>query len=215
VVKIQDGERKTFGGLAKLTVMASRGPYAKTAPTRDQALTAVLAVIAERGLSSMSLQQIADAVGLTKQGLLYHFGSREGLLLEVIRRSDEINSVVSGNQSRFENLIELDERNMRVPGLLELYLGLLGTAVAESGDTPLRRNFTERYRIVRGGLADDVEALQAAGRMRDDLDPTVIATLMVAVSDGVQTQRLLDSSVPAIEALRALQTLLAPPETNP
>ena len=189
--------------------MPPRGPYAKTAAMREQALRAALKSIAERGLSSTSIQQIADEVGLTKAGLLHHFGSREGLLLAVIERSDEINRTGSHGEGALTDLIKLDEHNMKVPGLVALYLGLVGAAASERGDTPYRQFFADRYRDVRGWLADEVRAAQTEGSIRDDLDPEIVAAVIVAASDGLQMQRLLDDSVPAVEGLRTLQALLA------
>jgi TetR/AcrR family transcriptional regulator, transcriptional repressor of aconitase len=190
--------------------MPRRGPYAKTAATREQALTAALEIIHERGLSSTSIQQVADAVGLTKPGLLHHFGSREGLLLAVIERSDQLNTFDLTEISALDALIELDEHNLDVDGLVALYLGLAGTAASERGDTVLRTFFAKRYRTVRNIYVDDIRAAQAAGTVRDDIDAEDVAAIIVAASDGLQMQALIDGSVDALRSLRALRTLLAP-----
>ncbi|MDT7648160.1 MAG: hypothetical protein QOC75_5160, partial [Pseudonocardiales bacterium] len=38
-----------------------------------------------RGISDLSLRQLADALGTSHRMLIYHFGSKEGLLTEVVR----------------------------------------------------------------------------------------------------------------------------------
>jgi TetR/AcrR family transcriptional regulator, transcriptional repressor of aconitase len=192
--------------------MPPRGPYAKSAATREQVLTAALEIIAERGLSSTTIQQIADAVGMTKQGLLHHFGSREELLLSVIARSDELNTRDLPAQTALEALIEVDQHNMEVPGLVALFLGLAGAAASERGDTRLRRAFADRYHGVRTVLASNIQNAQAAGTLRDDLDPHVVAALVIAASDGLQMQALIVDRTPVVLALRTLQALLAPPQ---
>jgi AcrR family transcriptional regulator len=48
-------------------------------------LHAVIEHFAEDGLADQSLRRIAEAVGSSHRMLLYHFGSKEGLLLEVVR----------------------------------------------------------------------------------------------------------------------------------
>jgi AcrR family transcriptional regulator len=52
-------------------------------PARDRLLDAVIEHFTTEGLGDQSLRHIADAVGSSHRMLLYHFGSRDGLLLAV------------------------------------------------------------------------------------------------------------------------------------
>jgi AcrR family transcriptional regulator len=52
--------------------------------TRDVLLDAVVAFVRERGVSGWSLRELAAACGTTHSHLLYHFGSRERLLVEAM-----------------------------------------------------------------------------------------------------------------------------------
>jgi AcrR family transcriptional regulator len=52
-------------------------------PARQRLLEAVLAHFTAAGLGDQSLRQIASSVGTSHRMLLYHFGSREGLLVAV------------------------------------------------------------------------------------------------------------------------------------
>ena len=52
---------------------------------RDKLLSAVVEHFAEHGIGDTSLRGIAEAVGTSHRMLIYHFGSREGLLVEVTR----------------------------------------------------------------------------------------------------------------------------------
>jgi AcrR family transcriptional regulator len=57
-----------------------------TAPgPRDRLLQATLRYVREHGVGDLSLRQLAAAIGTSHRMLLYHFGSKEGLLVEVIR----------------------------------------------------------------------------------------------------------------------------------
>lgn len=59
--------------------------------TRDQLLETARALFAERGFYGVSIAQIADELGLTKQALLHHFASKEKLYGEVLKGiSDEL-----------------------------------------------------------------------------------------------------------------------------
>ena len=52
---------------------------------RQRLLDAVVAHFTAEGLADQSLRRIAEAVGTSHRMLLYHFGSRDGLLLAVVR----------------------------------------------------------------------------------------------------------------------------------
>ncbi|MGH3503516.1 MAG: TetR/AcrR family transcriptional regulator [Nocardioidaceae bacterium] len=55
----------------------------------DRLLNAVVEHVAQQGIGDQSLRQIATAVGTSHRMLLYHFGSKEGLLSEVVRTVEE------------------------------------------------------------------------------------------------------------------------------
>lgn len=72
----------------------------------------------------------------------------------------------------------------------------------------------ERFTRLRADLAALIEADQAAGRIRGDLDPVDLASLSIAASDGLQVQWLLDpEAVDGEKVLRLLEQIVpAPPE---
>ena len=56
------------------------------APTaRERLLAGAMEYVAEHGVGDLSLRGLAAALGTSHRMLIYHFGSREGLLIEVIR----------------------------------------------------------------------------------------------------------------------------------
>ena len=52
--------------------------------TKHRAIAAASAAFAERGVSGTSLDWLASELGVTKQTILYHFGSKDGLITEVL-----------------------------------------------------------------------------------------------------------------------------------
>jgi AcrR family transcriptional regulator len=52
---------------------------------REQLLERAIAHIAQRGISDLSLRELGAAIGSSHRMLIHHFGSREGLWVEVIR----------------------------------------------------------------------------------------------------------------------------------
>lgn len=56
---------------------------------RDALLHAAIDHIAERGISDLSLRELASAIGTSHRMLIHHFGSKEGLWVEVIRTVEQ------------------------------------------------------------------------------------------------------------------------------
>jgi AcrR family transcriptional regulator len=55
---------------------------------REELLDRVVAHAAAHGLADSSLRVIADAIGTSHRMLLYHFGSREGLVAAIVERME-------------------------------------------------------------------------------------------------------------------------------
>jgi AcrR family transcriptional regulator len=51
---------------------------------RERLLAAVIAHVQQSGISDLSLRDLAAAIGTSHRMLIYHFGSREGLLAAVV-----------------------------------------------------------------------------------------------------------------------------------
>jgi AcrR family transcriptional regulator len=52
---------------------------------RQELLDAALEYVARHGMGELSLRTLATALGTSHRMLIYHFGSKEGLLVEVVR----------------------------------------------------------------------------------------------------------------------------------
>ncbi len=57
-----------------------------TSPTRERILAAARVAVAERGYDGVSLDQLAAGLGVTKQTVLHHVGSKDGLIAAVLDR---------------------------------------------------------------------------------------------------------------------------------
>ncbi len=64
--------------------MAATGSVSK-----ERLLDAVIAYVADHGVADVSLRRLATEIGTSHRMLIYHFGSKEGLLVEVIRAVEE------------------------------------------------------------------------------------------------------------------------------
>jgi AcrR family transcriptional regulator len=56
---------------------------------RQQLLDAAIKYTAEHGISDLSLRSLAEALGTSHRMLIFHFGSKEGLWVEIARAVDQ------------------------------------------------------------------------------------------------------------------------------
>jgi AcrR family transcriptional regulator len=183
-----------------MTTRAIRG-----AERRAEILRAALEVIAERGYRGASLATVAERVGLTQQGLLHYFPTKEALLVAVLAERDKWDAMPD-SQWRLDLLASLTEYNAMRPGIVQTFSALLGESVTE--EHPAREFFTQRYEAVRATMAQVLRA-EYGERLPSGLTPERAAPLLVAVMDGLQYQWLLapeDVDMPG--AFRDFLTLL-------
>lgn len=172
---------------------------------RAEIVRAALEVIAERGYRGASLAAVAERVGLTQQGLLHHFPTKEALLVAVLKERDQWDAVPD-SAWRADLLVALVEYNAMRPGIIQTFSALLGESVTEGH--PARDFFTRRYTDVRANMAGVLRA-EYGERLPSGLTPERAAPLLVAVMDGLQYQWLLDpESVDMPAAFRDFLTLL-------
>lgn len=177
----------------------------RSAERRAEIVRAALEVIAERGYRGASLAAVAERVGLTQQGLLHYFPTKDTLLVAVLEERDKWDAVPVG-QWRTDLLAALVEYNAMRPGIIQTFSALLGESVTEGH--PARGYFTERYAQVRTNMAAVLRA-EYGDRLPNGLTPERTAPLLVAVMDGLQYQWLLDpESVDMPGAFRDFLTLL-------
>ena len=180
-----------------------KGQAQRGARTREAIIDAALEVFAVRGFRSGALAEIAGKVGLTAAAILYHFGSKEALLLAVIAERDRRAGTLVADISRanglesLRGLVRIAELNERKPGLAALHTVL--QVESFEPDTPAHMYFIERSRVVRGWLRDALEAGQASGQVRADLDCAAKARELVAFLEGAAVLWLIDREVSLVE----------------
>ncbi|MFF6782659.1 TetR family transcriptional regulator [Streptomyces sp. NPDC012510] len=178
---------------------------ARSVERRAEIVRAALEVIAERGYRGASLAAVAERVGLTQQGLLHHFPTKEALLVAVLEERDQWDAVPV-TEWRVDLLASLVEYNAMRPGIIQTFSALLGESVTEGH--PAGGYFTERYGRVRASMAATLRAAYG-DRLPGGLTPERAAPLLVAVMDGLQYQWLLDpAAVDMPGAFRDFLTLL-------
>ncbi len=188
--------------------MSRPARYAKGLAKREEILTTALSVIARTGYGRTSVRELAAAVGLSQAGLLHYFASKEELFAEILLKRDQVDHDRSEPEagSEIAALASIVRHNTQVPGLVQLY-ARFSVEATEAGH-PAHDAFVTRYDEIRTLLADEIVARQEAGALPPALDATKIANLLIAASDGLQTQWLLDGDVDMADHLDYLIDLL-------
>jgi AcrR family transcriptional regulator len=165
------------------------------------------------------LRTIGEAIGVSHTALRHYFSSRDELLVEVYRTHEALmtEDLTAVGESAVSAIVESAERNRSIPGLVELYATLTTDALQE-GHSLTREFVRDRFRGLRETLAARIGSGQRDGRIAADIDPLDAAALVIAASDGLQIQWLLDPGAVDVErSLSILERLLprAPgPETD-
>ncbi|MGW2405401.1 TetR/AcrR family transcriptional regulator [Streptomyces sp. NPDC001739] len=168
------------------------GREAQRAERREAILEAAVELIAERGYRRTSLAAVAERAGLTQQGLLHHFPTKELLLVGVLEardRWDLASSAAASGTWRTDSLAQLVDYNATRPGIVQTYTVLSADSVTE--EHPARAFFESRFRTVRAAMSAALRA-EFGDRLPGGLTPERAAPLLVAVMDGLQLQWLLD-----------------------
>jgi AcrR family transcriptional regulator len=173
----------------------ARGGYAKGRERRDAILAAANEVFATRGFRGASLATIAKRVGVSEPGLLHHFGSKEELLLELLKLRDQhdderIDEAFAAHGHVLDVLLELCRQNADRPGIVRLFSILAAESV--DADHPAHEWFVDRYRLRHEQLATRLAEEQREGLIAADLVPDAAAAQILAMFDGLQIQWLLD-----------------------
>jgi len=167
---------------------------AKGSQRRAQIIATAVEMFAEKGYRASSLRELASRIGITHPGLLYHFGSKEDLLHEVLRVVSERNRVEAGLTAELigveylcavARFIRLNEQERQVVQMFTIL-----AAEATDASHPAHEYFAEQYRSVLERCLQAFEELQEQGLLRPGISAEVASELMVAALDGLQMQWL-------------------------
>ena len=135
--------------------------------TRERLLTAAVDYAAEHGLADLSLRTLAAALGTSHRMLIFHFGSKEGLLVEVVR-------AVEAQQRALLEQLRADPEQDLLDQLHAFWQHLTSPAL-----WPHERLFFEVY-------AQGLQGKQPATRLLEDaIQPWLTATTDLLTAQGV------------------------------
>ena len=170
-------------------------PLATLSPTAARVLTAAQRILAERGLSALTLHAVAEESGENKAMTKYYFGNKAGLVAALVDAAvhDECLESASRMQAvtdedRIERLVgELQSLSEASPGFLAFF-DILPHALRNADLRPRLVALYEWYLELKLdwlGLDSEPDA-----ERRAELRP--LAQLLSAVIDGLAIQTLID-----------------------
>ncbi|GAA1764610.1 TetR/AcrR family transcriptional regulator [Nocardioides hankookensis] len=194
--------------------MTTSGPARQRAPRvsaeqrRGEILVAAVDVFGGRGFHKASLGEIAERVGITHQGILHHFGSKEQLFVEALAHRERLD--VAGFENHepprgpdlLRHLVHTAVVNTGRVGLVQAYVVLSAESVTEGH--PAQESFRERFAVLRGLIVAALEASLPAEEHPASDEIESAACAIIAVMDGLQVQWLLapeEIQMPATVAL--------------
>jgi AcrR family transcriptional regulator len=152
---------------------------------------------------------VAQEAGVSRGLLHYYFGSKERLLVEVVRRDTELRLQrlehgLAGADS-IEAIVEVLVRQLRDfvaedPAAHALIHELF--SVSRRNDE-VRDELAELYRRVRGEVANVLRAKEAAGVVTLRGEPEAVASLLFALGDGLELQLVSDPDWDSAETFAA------------
>ena len=171
------------------------------AAVRRRLLDAALEVFAERGFAGASLDQVAEAAGLTKGAIYSNFASKDDLFFammqdQVLTRVEAVRAVLAASspgadgQQALHDIGRLlteaftEQREWRL-----VFLDFWQRAVR---DDDVRAQFVAHRRALRAAIADCVEQILGRPPVLGRLTVDDVVTVVLALSNGLAIEQYAD-----------------------
>jgi len=184
---------------------------AKSAETRlegeraQRILAAMRTSVGTRGAAGSTFDHVAREAGVSRGLLHYYFGSKEQLLVEVVRRDCDARIAVL--EERFadadsaEAIVEVLLSQLRALLQDESQSVVYEVLSASRRSDYIRDELAEVYNRWREHLADVLREKERAGVIKPRADAAAVAAVVLALGDGFGLQLVSDPERDASEAL--------------
>src|SRR3954470_7561256 len=159
-------------------------------------VAAMRASVAERGVAASTFDHVAREAGVSRGLLHYYFGTKEALLVEVVRHDCDVRMAVleeqlSGAQDADDLLgrlvLSLEELVRDEPEFFTVVFELF--TISRRNDE-IAAEFAELMRRTREHVAGLLAAKQAEGVLTLAAEPEAIADVLFSLGDGVALRML-------------------------
>jgi AcrR family transcriptional regulator len=162
-------------------------------------IAAMRTSVGKRGAAGSTFDHVAREAGVSRGLLHYYFGSKERLLVEVVRHDCDVRN--QAMDERLERARSIDEiLDALVVGLNEFIEDEEGSQAviyemlsASRHSEEIRAELAELYRQWRERLAGWLRVKEREGVIRLEAEPEAVASILFALGDGFGIQVLCDS----------------------
>ena len=180
---------------------------------------AMRASVADRGIAGSTFDVVARSAGVSRGLLHYYFGTKERLLVEVVRRE----TAIRGAMLR-DAVTAAHGADELIDGLVRSFEDLLGTGTSDvvmfyelitlaQRNDGIATELSELSRTLRLELAGALRTGRDAGVFELRGDPEQVASFLLVLADGVMIRRMsepdLDVRALMDQAVLAARALLA------
>jgi len=191
----------------------SKSGYKKSETSRQQVLDAAIKTLAKRGFTNTSVSDIADAAGMSKGVVHYHFASKEDLIVRVLGQCyDTLSAAVRSAWSEPGTPPERIRRALRAMWITRTGGSAEMTVVADMmaqgiHDPKIKKALTARFHTSREELVVELVAGFEKLGLRPKLPADVVARIVMATLDGLGLHQIFDppSEAENSEVARALE----------
>lgn len=177
--------------------------------------------VARRGSAGSTFDHVAREAGVSRGLLHYYFGTKERLLVEVVRRDSEIRlgalAAALGDARTADDFIDALVRSLEQlidsdPGFVVLMHELF---TLSRRNEEIAGELAALSRAARSDIAASLKAKQDEGVVRLGDDPEAVAGVLLALADGLALRFLIEPELdprPIIAtAVLTARTLIADP----
>jgi hypothetical protein len=174
---------------------------ARAAARREEILTALMEKIARKELLNPSLREIGRAMEMEAAHLsIISPAARSCSNASSCAGTSKAMPASAVTAARSTAFADQVVRNMAIPGIMHLYLSFAAEAVDPAH--PAHDFFLKRFAEVGAMLEQNIRREQEAGIIAPEVDPARQARQLIALSDGLQLQSLVNAQVDAAGDLR-------------
>jgi AcrR family transcriptional regulator len=155
-------------------------------------LDSALHLFVSKGYRSTNLEQIAGDARLSKGAVFFYFGSKEAVLLELLKRvqavavDEAIKTAAAGGPGAADKLVAFlhHQAKLGVTHRDEVLLLILMSLEFGGRDGAVSRIIRRIYRRLYGFVENVIAEGRASGELRRDLDQRELASIIMANHDG-------------------------------
>lgn len=180
-------QKRTLGTVAGIAAQGAGLALGPRAETKQRLLAGTLDYLREHGIADITLRQLAEQLGTSHRILIYHFGTKEGLLVAVVEEIERdqqrwLQSLWERDLTPME-LIRLSWDRTRDPQLdrqLRLFVEIYGHALqGRAHTTPLLSTLVDAWLKPVGHLFKRMGMTHAQARIHARLYVATLRGLML------------------------------------